>query len=130
MDKQKNQAPEKGLALAALAITFGFIWALGGVILLVMAFTSNVLDRGSASRIPNIVIGVLVTALGAAMFIWGMKKNRRFKQHLKQEELDNYVICPYCKNKIGKYIEAGTSAAASLSRGECPFCGRPVPFKI
>ena len=30
MDHQKNQAPEKGLALDALAITFGFIWALGG----------------------------------------------------------------------------------------------------
>ena len=103
---------------------------MGGVIVLVMAFTSNVLDRGSASRIPNIATGVLVTALGAAMFIWGMKKNRRFKQHQKEEELANYVVCPYCKNKIGKYIEAGTMAAASLSRGECPFCGRPVPFKI
>ena len=108
---------DKGVVLAALAITFGGIFALAGIIMAV----SGQLDPASVST----------AVIGAAMLIWGLRKNKALKRgRPDQTGPKASVTCPSCHQEIGLYIPAGSKAAASLRQGRCPHCGASVPYRI
>ena len=117
MNGNKNRNSDKGVALAALAITFGGIFVLSGLIMIPI----GQLNRST----------VFAIVIGAAMLIWGLKKNRELKPNRpKQSGSANSVTCPVCHKEIGRYIMAGTKAAASLRQGKCPHFGASVPYRI
>ena len=35
--------------------------------------------------------------------------------------------CPYCNKSIGGYVELGSLEYSRVSKGCCPYCGRPMP---